>query len=298
MNPYKDKDIRKFIQSIPKEVVEVQMKKQAEESEREYQEFISSLKIGKCFLCGNSMDSVDKTDPCFHWFTYPTGIKKKHFEKYLNKPIGFFRLDCYFRWLANTEMPIGNINDLKEEISRTSYLETTIKYKDIEWAFSIGHTDKEGHVNGKIGNVPHYHIQMKVEDRIFLKFNDFHIPFSDADLFTLEMQDKAGDLVSYEPYLGHGISILENEENLDIIDEAMIIAEDESTAPFRRQTFIQAEKGKTLSGAIIRQAVEESNKTKEPIGRILQRLLSDEKITTIISAGEGVPDMTKRSGKK
>lgn len=298
MNPYEDADLRKFITSIPKEVIEEETRIQKESAEIEYQEFIDSLKIGKCSLCGNSMDSIDASNPCFHWFTHPAGIKKKHFESYLKTPLSFFRLDCYFRWLANSETPITNINDFREEISKASYLETTIKYKNIEWAFSIGHTDKAGHPNSAVGSNPHYHLQMKVNDQIFLKFNDFHIEFVDEDLFTIKMLEQAGDLVSYEAFLGHGISTLENQENAEIIDENLQIAEDESTAPFRRQTFIQAPEGKTISGELIQKAFEESNRTKEPAGRILSRLLTEENVTTIISRGEGVPSMVKRNGKK
>ncbi|HEX4886472.1 MAG TPA: hypothetical protein VFV37_00360, partial [Luteibaculaceae bacterium] len=151
MNPYKDKDLRKFIESIPQEEVDRQTRLQEENNARVYKEFTDGLKIGKCFLCGGQMNSFVEGRPCFHWFTYPTGIKKKHFENYLKNPIGFFQLDSYFRWLANTEKPIANINDLKDETSSTSYLETTYKYKNIEWAFSIGHTDKEGHPNAQVG---------------------------------------------------------------------------------------------------------------------------------------------------
>lgn len=298
MNPYQDSDLRKFIESIPQEVIDEETRLQQERAEKEYQEFIDSLKVGNCFLCGNTMDSIDTLNPCFHWFTYPKGIKKKHFENYLKEPVSFFRLDCYFRWLANTVIPIAHINDLKDETSKTSYLETTFKYKNIEWAFSIGHTDKDGHLNSQIANTPHYHLQMKVDNRIFLKFNDFHIKFTDEDLFTIKMLEQAGDLVSYEAYAGHGISVLENEDNLEIIDEALQITDDESTAPFRRQTLIQAEEGKTLDGALIQQAFEESNRTKEPAGRILSRLLKEGTIKTIISPGDGVPPMVKRSGKK
>ena len=214
--------------------------------------------------------------------------------------LGFFQLESYFRWLANSEKPIININDLKDETSKTSYLETTIRYKNIEWAFSIGHTDKEGHTNSQVGFVPHYHLQMKVEDRIFLKFNDFHIQFTDGDLFTLEMLEQAGDKFKVGHLFGEGIGILEDENNLELIDEAMSIPDDETTdaAPFNRQTIIEAPEGETISGEIIQQAIEESKMTKKPIGKILQRLLADAKITTIISPGKGVPNMTKRSGKK
>jgi hypothetical protein len=298
MNPYKHKDLRKFIESIPQEEVDRQMRLQAENNARVYKEFTDGLKIGKCFLCGGKIDSFEKERPCFHWFTYPKGIKKKHFENYLKNPIGFFQLDSYFRWLATTEKPIANINDLKDETSSTSYLETTYKIKNIEWAFSIGHTDKEGHPNAQGGPIPHYHIQMKVNDQIFLKFNDFHIPFSDCDLFTFTMLDQAPDKVKLGHSYGHGIGILEDEENLELIDDAMTITDDIGNAPFNRQTLIQAPEGQTISGEIIQKAIDESKRTKKPIGKILQRLLSDANIMTILTPGDGVPKMTKRSGKK
>ncbi len=244
------------------------------------------------------MDTIDESRPCFHWFTYPKRIKKKYFKNYLKSPLSYFRLECYFRWLANTETPIGQINDLKDETSKTSFLESTIKYKNIEWAFSIGHTDKEGHAGSKAGEVPHYHLQMKVDGRVFLKFNDYHIQFPDEDLFTLEMMDQAGDLLQLGHSFGEGIGIIENEENLQLIDDAMTIAEDETTAPFNRQTLIEAPEGQTISGELIQKATEESKKTKEPIGKILQRYLKDAKVTTIIGPGDGVPKMTKRSRKK
>jgi hypothetical protein len=298
MNPYKNQDLKKFIESIPQEEIDRQTRLQELNNKRLYHEFISALKIGKCSLCGGKMNSFEVSKPCFHWFTYPKGIRKKHFEKYLRLPLGFFQLDSYFRWLANTENPIANINDLKDETSESSYFESTIKYKNIEWAFSIGHTDKEGHANSRIGNRPHFHIQMKVEDKVFLKFNDFHIPFTDENLFTLELLKQAGNKVKLGHSFGYGIGMLDDEENIDLIDDAMTITDDYENAPFNRQTLIEAPEGKKISNAIIRQAIAESKKTKQPIGKILQRLLPDANVITILSPGQGVPKMTKRSGKK
>jgi len=298
MNPYKNIDLRKFIESIPQEEVDRKTRIQDEENKRVYKEFIENLKIGKCFLCGGQMDSFNESKQCFHWFTHPKGIKKKFFEKYLKNPIGFFQLDSYFRWLANTERPIGNINDLKDETSSTSYLETTYKYKNIEWAFSVGHTDKEGHPNAKVGANPHYHIQMKVDYRVFLRFNDFHIPFSDGDLFTISMLEQMPDKVKLGHNHGQGIGILEDEDNLEIIDDALTITDDIENAPFNRQTLIEAPEGQTISNEIIQQAIEESKRTKKPIGKIMQRLFSDARIISILTPSDGVPKMTKRSGKK
>lgn len=297
MNPYKDKDLRKFIKSIPKEEVVRQTRFQDEENKRVYKKFTESLKDNKCFMCGSKMDTFDESRPCFHWFTYPKGIKKKHFKNYLKSPLSYFRLESYFRWLANTETPIRQINDLKEETSKTSFLETTIKYKNIEWAFSIGHTDKEGHIGKKVGVIPHYHLQMKVDGQAFLRFNDYHIQFTDEDLFVLEMMEQAGDLVQIGHSFGHGIGIIENEENLELIDNIMKITEDESTATFNYQTIIDAPMGQTISGELIIKAFEESEKTKEPMGKIMRKYLKDAKAITIIGTGEGVTKMTKRSGK-
>ena len=298
MNPYRDKDLREFIESIPQEEIDRNTRLQDEENKRIYNDFIVKLKAGKCFLCGGEIDSFDENKPCFHWFTYPKGIKKKHFEKYLNSPIGFFQLDSYFRWLANIEKPIGNINDLKGETSSTSYLETTYKYKNLEWAISVGYTDKDGHINAQVGSRPHYHIQMKVDNNIFLRFNDFHIPFSDSDLFTMELLEQAPDKVARGHYRGYGIGILEDEDNLEIIDEMSFVSDDFENAPFNRHTLFQAPAGQTISGEIIQQAIEESKRTKKPIGKIIQRLLPSANCLTILAPGEGVPKMTKRSGKK
>jgi hypothetical protein len=298
MNLYKEKDLIKFIEAIPHEEIERQNRLQAENNAQLYKEFTYGLKIGKCFLCSGQMDSFEERKPCFHWFTYPKRIKKKHFENYLKKPISFFQLDSYFRWLANTEKPITNINDLKEETSVTSYLETTVKYKNIEWAFSVGYTDKEGHLNTENGSIPHYHIQMKVDDRVFLKFNDFHIPFTDSDLFTIKLLEQAPYKVKLVHSYGQGIGILENEDNLEIIDDALTITDDIENAPFSRLTLIEAPEGQTISSEIILQALDESKRTKRPIGKILQQILYDTNIKTILRPGNGVPKMTKRSGKK
>jgi hypothetical protein len=298
MNQYKNQDLKKFIDDLSPEFIEEKNRLQAEENKEVYEKFIADLKIRRCFLCGMDINSFKETKQCFHWFLYPKGIRKRHFEPYLKKPIGFFQLDSYFRWLANTDVFLTNINDLKDETSSTSYLETTYKYKNIEWAFSVGNTDLEGHPSSKVGAEPHYHIQMTVDNQIFLRFNDFHIPFSDQDLFMIELQKQAGHRLIKRDSYGAGISVLEDQELLKELDDLMVRADDESTAPFNRQTMIIAPEGETISGEIIQQAFEESKRTKQPVAKIIQRLVKDVKVITQIVPGDGVPEMTKRSGKK
>lgn len=293
-----DKSIREFFESFSPEEIDRINQLQIEENERVYNDFIENLNKGKCFLCQEDMNSVIESKPCFHWFTYPDGIRKKHFEKYLSNPLSFFQLDSYFRWLANTENPISNINDLSDEISATSYFESTIKYKNIEWAFSIGYTDLAGHENAKVGADPHYHIQMIVDGRIFLKFNDFHIQFTDADLFNIQALEQAGDLVIQKHMYGEGMGMLEDEEGIKILDDILTVSEDEDNAAVNRQTMIKMPEGQTFSAELLQQAFEESERTKQPVGKILQRLVADTKIITIITPGQAVPKMSKRSGKK
>jgi hypothetical protein len=298
MNSYKNKNLKKFIESIPQEEIDKQTQLQEENNKRVYKEFIDALKINKCFLCGGQINSFEESKPCFHWFTNPSGIKKKHFKKYLEKPIGFFQLDSYLRWLANTEKPFGNINDLKGETSKSSFLETTIRYKNIEWSFSIGHTDKEGHPSRKVGAVPHFHIQMFVDNRIFIKFSDFHIQFTDGNLFTLELLEQAGDRVNIGHSFGWGLGIIEDEEKLEYIESLMTSTEGAENASFNRQTIIEMPEGQTMSGEQIQKAIEKSKRTKRPIGKILQENFKDARGVTIIVPGDGVPEMKKRSGKK
>lgn len=271
MNPYQQKDLKAFVDSIPEEEIQRQNEKQEDRNRIVYQEFIDAMKSDTCFLCNRKMASFHMRKPCFHWFTYPPGIKKKHFTEYFGGTISYFQLEAYFRWLANYEKPIVNINDLKEDTSKSSFSESTIRYGRIEWSFSLGHSDLDGHKNSKFGKAPHYHLQMKRQ-----LGDDFHA----------------------SAYKGEGIGIIEEEGALEIIDSIMTVADDPSSAPFSVSTFVQAAKGHTLSGDVLADAIEESKRTKEPIGRILQRTMPDASITRIISPGDGVPEIKKRSGKK
>lgn len=302
MNPFKDKDLRAYFNSIPQDEINRQKYLQSEENKRLHDEFTEGLKNGKCFLCDGQMNSFEIDKPCFHWFTYPKGIKKKHFESYLKNPIGFFQLDIYLRWLANTEKSFGNINDLKAETSATSYLETTYKYRDIEWAFSIGHTDKEGHINSQVGSKPHYHIQMKVGGRVFLNFNNFHIPFSDVDLFTIELLEQVGDKVKLCHSYGYGAGIIEDDEILKNIDDILKVSDNSENALFNREIMIIARDGNQIPENMIKIAYEESKSTKQSVAKIMQRLLYEANIIadiiSKITPTDRISEMTKRSGKK
>jgi hypothetical protein len=299
-NTFSDSDIKKFFESIPPEELERQNQLILKQQELEYTSFKKYLRNGQCYICGLKLNEFNEKSFCLHWFTYPNGIKKKHFEKAFknNVDLGFFNLDAYFRWLANSERYIGNINDLKSDVSENSFLETTYKYKNLFWAFSVGHTDLEGHKNSKVGSVPHYHIEMKVNDNIFIKFNDFHLPFNDEDLFKIEAIKQIPDNVITTNGFDTGMSFLEDENNIDLIRQMSQATDDHDNATLNYQSIIIPDKDNPITGQMLKDAMDESKKTGKLIGEILSEKVKNANSTIIISPGDGVPKMSKRSGKK
>lgn len=295
MNPYSRINVIQNLESIPKEDLDLLLHNMEEEHVKLYEDFIDNLKNGKCFLCGQEINSFIEHQPCYHWFLRPVGINKNHFKEYLKQPIEFFKLYTYLRWLANSDGFIVNINDLEEDTSSTSFMEATIKYKNIEWAFSIGNTDKEGHQRGIYGNIPHFHIQMIVDGLIFLRFNDFHVPFSDQDLFKIAYIEQSGDRSFLNFSFGMGMSSLEDSAFFDLIDESIEVDNDSDNSSIRRITSIIEPKG--FSPEILLRALEESERTKKSMGGILRELMPDSKSETSFSALNGAK-MAKRSGKK
>jgi len=228
----------------------------------------------------------------------PNGITKKDVVKYLNNEISFYQLESYLRWIANTELFIGNISDLDEDKPVNCFICETIKYRNIEWTINVGEADKEGHENSLVGNKPHYHLQILRDNKIFIKFNDVHIRFTDNDLFTMECISQGKGIFKFGHTYGEGISILEEASENGWINELDAISknvDDPSQASIHRQTIITAPPGKTISGDDFVKAVQESKVTKEPVGKIMSRINSELQITTILEPSENVPELKKRT---
>lgn len=291
-------NIREFYDSLTPEQIEDGNRRQLEESKQVYEKFTSAYKRGTCSLCGLSLTEFISSKPCFHWFLRPHGIKKKHFQKYLSTPIGFFRFDSYLRWIANLECPYKNINDLKCEMNPAKVVEYTIRYKKIDWSVSIGKTDRHGHPDTKNAKHPHFHIQMKVDNNVFIKFNDFHIPFSDDDIFTLRSMEEAPDKVVWRNTFGAGMSILEDDGTLKKLDKLMLRTEDTENATFNAGTLIKMPKGETMDGETISKALKESKETGIPVRHILKKYFPQASFMTEITPGDGVPGISKRTARK
>jgi len=291
-------EIREFIESITIEERVRQKEKQLQENEKMFKVFKNAYEKKCCSLCGMKLDSFSEDEPCFHWFTKPTNIKKKHFKEYLKEEIGFDNLEAYFRWISSVEHGFKNINDLSDEVSASKLREITIKFKNIEWSLNYGQTDLDGHKDSRNANFPHFHLQMTVDKRHFIRFNDFHIPFSKVDLFNLKLKKEAPDLVEFVHTHGNGMSILENSDNLKKLDEYMEVAPNEEEAPIHTSSIISMPEGKTMSGDVLADLMEKSKNLKIPFRKLIEEYYSDAKIITEFKPGQGVPEMKKRNKRK
>src|SRR3989338_5064879 len=121
-----------------------------------YNSFKEHFSIGKCHICKSHLKSFSSKKPCIHWLLRPKGFKKKHFKS-LFTTYGYFQMEAFVRWVANLDDPIHNINDLEVEKSEKKIIETTIKYKHIEWSFACSRSDLEGHKNSPQTNFTHFH---------------------------------------------------------------------------------------------------------------------------------------------
>ena len=290
------KDFLKFVENLPLETINDLNLKQLERTKKEYAEFISRLDKNECYLCGTSLDDYKKDIPCLHWLLRPNKIKQKLVVKAI-KSKSYGQINSYLKWLANAEIKFQNINNLVAERNSNKVIEETIKYKKIQWAFSCSKTDLKGHVNKNHGTKPHFHFEMRINDKIFIKFNKYHFDFTEKDLCDLYVLEKRPEKFKAHSLYGMGMQDL-FDENIDansIIDNTRK-ADDYQSATFEMQTLLMAPKGKTISGDKIADILKKHKNTGIPLAKLVQSLNVHQQ--TLISPGEGVIKMSQRTKRK
>lgn len=289
-------EVQNFLEKLPADLIERMNKKTFEETDRRYKEFQNQLKVGRCYLCREKIDSFIKNKPCQHWLLRPIGFDKKHFP-WVYRRFSFFRIEAYLRWIANSEILAANINDLIEETNPEKLFEHTIKYKNLEWSFSCSGGDLTGHKFSFSGRFPHYHFQMRIDGLPFIDYGNFHIPFTDQDLFQLPMLLGMVDKAKYTHTHGAGM-----QEMMDIDPEVLLDsmqkAEDEKDGVYSVQTLVEAEPGKTLSGDEIADLFKKSKELNVPVAKLIRELKNAGSIKTIISPGTRVPNQAGRKSSK
>lgn len=270
-------------------------RKNMEEHQRQAYEFREGYKRGVCYLCNKSFKTISKNEPCLHWLLRECKFKKKDFPKLFHK-YGYGNMASFLRWCANQEKLLSNINDLEAEKSDKKIISYTVKWKNIEWTFDCSPNDFKGH-EGRSVNFPHFHFQMRIDGRQFINFNDFHIPFTDQDLFVLTTSMEQGewfkqdfgsigsgmqDAMSVEPYLA-----LEHMENAE-----------ENDATYHLSTMIEAI-DKPIPGELIDEIRRESIETGKSMSLIAKdKLAGIANVQTVILPAENIPDITARTEHK
>jgi len=294
------KKVSRFLNSLSQGELDEMNRKTFEANDAVYKEFKKDLENGICFLCKKPITEFTVTVPCMHWLLRPAGCNKGYFKLVFPK-FNYLQIQSYLHWMANTEIPAGNINDLEEEKNPKKVIEYTIKYKNLEWSISCGRGDIGGHrfAWNQEARVPHYHFQMRIDLKPFINYSDFHIPFTDEDLWTLPIML---GLVKEATWLnGYGMGMQDMMTKLkpkELLD-SMSPAKDESNGVYDLSTFVEAEPGKKLSGSELTDLFKKSRETGVPLAKLMKNMKNVGGIKTIIFPGPRVPNQAGRKiGKK
>ncbi len=292
----KANEVSRFFQSLSREELKKINEKSFQANDEVYREFKDALKDNKCFLCNDLLTSFVVKNPCMHWLLRPVGFDKKHFPLVFRK-FNYLRIQSYLRWMANAEIPVGNINDLEEEKNPKKVIEYSIKYKNLLWSFSCGKSDLNGHFSfNKVARSPHYHFQMQIDGRPFINYGDFHIPFDEEDLWTLPIILGMVPESTWVNDYGMGMQDMMTKIKPEELLNSMSRADDESDGIYHLSTFVEAELGKTISGSELADLVKKSKERGIPIAKLAKEMKNVGSVKTIISPGPRVPGQAGRKG--
>lgn len=267
-----------------------------DEHQRQAEAFKSGYKQGFCYLCNKPFKTISHENPCLHWLLRQCKFKKKDFPKIYEK-YGYGNIAAFLRWCANQERLLSNINDLEDEKSDRKVISYTVKWKNIEWTFDCAKNDFEGHKGTSI-DYPHYHFQMRIDGQQFINFNDFHVPFTDYDLFILKNSMEQGDWFKQNfGAIGSGMQEAVSIK-LDDILEHTIHTDNTDEATYHFSTIIDASDN-PISGEDIYKIQQEAERTGKSFAYIAQNMLKQRaKVQTVISPAETIPNITSRTEHK
>lgn len=287
---------RKIFESMTTEEIEEMNRLDDEEHQRQAQAFKEGYKNDICYLCSKPFKTISKDNPCLHWLLRQCKFKKKDFPEIYNK-YGYGNIAAFIRWCANQERLLSNINDLEDEKSDKKILSYTVKWKNIEWTFDCSKNDFEGHQGTSI-DYPHYHFQMRIDRRQFINFNDFHVPFTDQDIFVLKNSMEQGDWFKQNfGAIGSGMQEAVSVELDDILKHS-VRSDNEDEATYHFSTMIDASDNPIFDEEIY-EIQQEAERTGKSFSYVAQsRLKERAKVQTVISPADSIPDIASRTEHK
>jgi hypothetical protein len=220
------------------------------QGEEEHKAFHEKFEAGQCWVCGDALSVFDPTNPCPHWLLKPNGFGKEHFEL-ITRKYSLIKLEHYLRWIANEEAFAKNINDFADEGSG-KLVELTVRYKNLQWSFSCSASDLSGHDGGgEHSKRSHWHFQMHVDDKPFIRYNDFHSALSERDVGLLEHMRNNPGKVRKRFAGGTGMGDVLDASTLEqVVAMGRSATKDDEAkaAPVELNTIMIAEPGKTIKG--------------------------------------------------
>jgi hypothetical protein len=292
----KGRDFARFLESLSLDVRAKGNQAQLEQSQAEHTRFKEDFSNGDCYLCHTPLNSFNRDAACLHWLLKPSGFEKSDIDIVMNK-YGFFRTQTYLRWVANQEAFARNINDMPEE-GTGKLFETTIRFKNIEWSFSCAQSDYLGHPNSNHA-YPHFHFQMRIDNRPFFDYGDRHIPFKEQEIITIEAMQSSPDVIKARFLFGEGMSEVLTDETVEhIVNETVTDGISEENAPFKIDTLVMADEGKTISGDDLYNIIQEAKAKKVTIASLMHKI-PNANVRVMVTPGSGVVEQATRSkGKK
>lgn len=291
------KEFAKWLASLPANRRAQVHATQARAAKAEHEEFAEDYRRGLCYLCNKPLDLFDKGTPCPHWLLKPSGFNKSDLPALAAK-YGVFQIQSYLRWVANQEDFGRNINDLPEE-GTGKLIEATIRHKSLEWSFSCAESDYLGHATSDHAKQPHYHFQMRVDGRPFIDYSDFHLPLSEQEIVEIEASRTRPDKIKRQFTFGEGMNDILSDEAAEHILKTTVSGgpEDEARAPYKIDTFVEAEEGKKIRGADLREIIREAKGKGVPVASLIHKI-PNAKTTIVISPGPDVVGQAPRSPKR
>lgn len=267
-----------------------------EEHQRQALAFKAGYEKDICYLCKKPFKTISKDDPCLHWLLRQCKFKKKDFPKIYEK-YGYGNIAAFIRWCANEERLLSNINDLEDEKSDRKVLSYTVKWKNIEWTFDCSKNDFQGHQGTSI-DYPHYHFQMRIDGRQFINFNDFHVPFTEHDVFIVKNSMEQRDWFKQDfGAIGSGMQDAVSVDLEDILEHTSR-SDNEDEATYHFSTMIDA-RDNPISGEEIYEIQQEAERTGKSFAFVAQKRLKDRaNVQTVVSPADSIPDIASRTEHK
>lgn len=173
----------------------------------------------------------------------------------------------------------------------------TIKYKNLEWAFSCTEPDYGGHAASQYAKHPHYHFQMRIDQRPFIDYSDFHLPFSEMDIINIEAIRALPDKVKQRFSFGEGMNDVLSDKTVEHIVNTAVPGGETGEAPFKIDTIVMAEEGETISGDVLYEIIQEAKAKGVTVASLMHKL-PNVRTRVIVTPGPGVVEQAPRSGRK